>query len=309
MSTPTFKDACRLWWRENSIAWKDSYRQLNEKRVKTKLLPQFGDQPVNSITRSDILQYRATLAKEGLANGTINSVMSLLTQILNDAARRYHFVSPCQDINRLATKRVNIDPFTLSEVKEILLAAPYPYQQYYTVKFFTGMRSAEINALLKKDMDMERKQILIRRASVDGRHTSVKTKASDRVIPMNDIVFKAIRDQLNNFPDSDFLFVNRKGKQLDRHNVSRTIWKPLLKSVGLEHRNEYQTRHTCASLMLSSGESPLFVAEILGHQRLETLYEHYSRYIPNIHGCDGEKFEQLIQSGGNHARHSIRRYQ
>jgi len=52
----------------------------------------------------------------------------------------------------------------------------------------------------------------------------------------------------------------------------------------------YQTRHTFASLMLSYGEDPLWVARMLGHTSTEMLYRHYGKFIRNRMRRDGAKF-------------------
>ncbi|MCZ6534115.1 MAG: tyrosine-type recombinase/integrase, partial [SAR324 cluster bacterium] len=47
-------------------------------------------------------------------------------------------------------------------------------------------------------------------------------------------------------------------------------------------RTLYQTRHTFATLMLSSGENPNWVAAIMGHSTSATLFKHYNKFIPNL---------------------------
>ncbi len=63
----------------------------------------------------------------------------------------------------------------------------------------------------------------------------------------------------------------------------------------------YQARHTFATLMLSVGENPNWVARMMGHTSVEMLFKKYSGYIPNLTHQDGsvfmEKFEKLNQDG------------
>lgn len=47
------------------------------------------------------------------------------------------------------------------------------------------------------------------------------------------------------------------------------MWKPALKRAGVRARALYQTRHTFATLALSSGEAIGWVAEMLGHANTE----------------------------------------
>ena len=52
--------------------------------------------------------------------------------------------------------------------------------------------------------------------------------------------------------------------------------------LGLKPRRAYQTRHTAATLWLSAGENPEWIARQLGHSTTEMLFRVYSRYIPNV---------------------------
>ncbi|WP_240778687.1 hypothetical protein [Shewanella sp. SNU WT4] len=58
--------------------------------------------------------------------------------------------------------------------------------------------------------------------------------------------------------------------------------------LALKKRNQYQTRHTAASLWLAAGQ--------LGHANTSILFRVYSRYVPILLGQDGAVFERLIGS-------------
>ncbi|HQT98602.1 MAG TPA: hypothetical protein PK416_12145, partial [Thermodesulfobacteriota bacterium] len=56
-----------------------------------------------------------------------------------------------------------------------------------------------------------------------------------------------------------------------------------------------QTRHTFASLMLSHGEDPLWVARMLGHTTLDMIFRHYGKFIRNRARRDGTRFLSGMQ--------------
>ena len=82
-------------------------------------------------------------------------------------------------------------------------------------------------------------------------------------------------------------------------NFTNRVWKPLLRHLGLAPRRPYQTRHTAATLMLSAGENPEWVARVLGHASTEMLFRVYSRYVPNLTRSDGRAFTGLVTAGAN----------
>ena len=63
----------------------------------------------------------------------------------------------------------------------------------------------------------------------------------------------------------------------------------------------YQTRHTFASLMISSGEDINWVARMMG-DRVETVLRHYHRYLPDKERRDGARFLERYQTGEKSAK-------
>jgi len=82
------------------------------------------------------------------------------------------------------------------------------------------------------------------------------------------------------------------------NNLRNRVWKPALSKAGLRLRTTYQTRHTFASLMLSYGEDPLWVARMLGHTSTEMLYRHYGKFIRNRMRRDAVKFLKGLEESG-----------
>ncbi len=64
--------------------------------------------------------------------------------------------------------------------------------------------------------------------------------------------------------------------------MNKRVWHPILRFLGLKSRRAYQTRHTAATLWLSAGENPEWIARQLGHSTTEMLFRVYSRYIPML---------------------------
>ena len=61
----------------------------------------------------------------------------------------------------------------------------------------------------------------------------------------------------------------------------------LYKMTGVRSRKPYQFRHTYASMMLSSGECPFYVAKQMSHTSLTMLERHYSKWMEGALEWDG----------------------
>ncbi len=143
---PTFETFSDIWVSENEVGWRRSHRKTQMDIIKGHLLPVFGQKEVSRITKAEILAFRASLAKvpgrkgKSLSPKRINAIMAPLRQILNEAADRYEFNMPYRNIKPLKVPRSDVEPFTLEEVSSILDTVRPDFRNYYTVRFFTGMR-------------------------------------------------------------------------------------------------------------------------------------------------------------------------
>lgn len=305
--TPVFKDFAETWFEEKQIEWRASYIGKIKDILDKYLVPHFGKRSVIAITRADVLAFRTSLAKvtygsanKHLSAARINSIMTTLRMILQEAAKRYKFENPYEDIKVLKLDKPDIEPFTIEEVWKFINGVRKDYKNYYTVRFFTGMRTSEIDGLTWEHVDFDRREIRVRQAYVKGVIGKPKTQESNRDIAMSPWVYEALQAQYKvTHGRSKFVFCNREGEPLDYHNVNRKVWHPTLRLLGLKARNAYQTRHTAATLWLAAGEAPEWIARQMGHANTTMLFKVYSRYVPNMTRRDGSAFEALIASSQN----------
>ena len=299
--TPLFRDFAEEWYQEGEIAWKRSYRATIRLTLDKYLIPKFGESEVSRITKGDILKFRSTLAKvmigskEGLSPDRINHIITPLRMILNEAADRHHFITPCTGIKQLKVPKSDIDPFGIDEVNLFLANIRTDFRNYYTVRFFTGMRTAEIDGLKWAYVDLERRIIAVRETLVNGYNETTKTPESVRDIAMSQPVYDALFEQKNLTGNlGEFVFCSKSGLPLDRRNVMNRVWYPILQRLGLKKRRPYQTRHTSATLWLAAGENPEWIARQMGHANTRMLFTVYSRFVPNLTRQDGSAIELLL---------------
>lgn len=298
--TPLFEAFANNWFEEMLIQWRKSHQSKIRMTLNNYLIPQFGEEEVGRITKANILEFRASLAKvttrtqTPLSASRINHIMYALRMILDEAANRFNFSSPYQGIKSLKIPRTSVEPFRLEEVQLILENVRADFRSYYTVRFFTGMRTGEIDGLQWDAVDFDRRQIAVKRALVNGEIEQTKNHSSYRIIDMNEMAYQALKAQQTVTGDSDFVFCTRIGTPLSHNNVTKRVWYPLLRYLGLPKRTPYQTRHTAATLWLASGENPEWIARQMGHTTTEMLFRVYSRYVPNLTRQDGSAFERLI---------------
>ncbi|MFZ4480987.1 MAG: Arm DNA-binding domain-containing protein [Rhodoferax sp.] len=301
---PLFSVFASQWVTDHSIEWRRSHIRSLLSTLNGHLVPEFGDRAVGNISKSDILGFRAKLAKvkgrgdkEGLSPKRMNEIIGLLRQILTEAADQFQFTSPALSIKKLKVRKIDVNPFSLVDMQRIMATVRPDYRDYFTTRFLTGMRTGEVHGLKWKYIDWDLRVIRVRETFVLGEDEYTKTDGSQRDIQMSQPVFDALKRQHEvTAKGSQYVFCNQTGQPLDNKNFTDRIWYPLLRHLGLERRRPYQMRHTAATLWLASGEAPEWIARQLGHTSTEMLFRVYSRYVPNLTRQDGSAMERLLAS-------------
>jgi hypothetical protein len=86
----------------------------------------------------------------------------------------------------------------------------------------------------------------------------------------------------------------RTGARWSGDLVVRGAWKRAVSAAGVRYRRPYQTRHTYASMMLTAGESPMWVAQQMGHKDWTMIARVYGRWIKDAMPLAGAKAVKMF---------------
>ena len=73
---PTFNDFYLTWWNENEVRWRKSTRITLQARIEKYLLPIFGDKPLSSITRPEILAFVGPSLRKRVNSSSIANLIA-----------------------------------------------------------------------------------------------------------------------------------------------------------------------------------------------------------------------------------------
>src|SRR5215212_6745406 len=85
-----------------------------------------------------------------------------------------------------------------------------------------------------------------------------------------------------------------RGTPMNPSNFVNRSFKPLLKRLGLPPIRFHDLRHTFATLMLSNGEHPKIVQEILGHAQITLTLDTYSHVSPRMQAGAISRLGELL---------------
>lgn len=262
------------------------------------LLPAFEDKSVSEISRTDIIQWSSELltsggAKaKGLAPKTVNSILSLMTNILEYAAREKSIQTA--DTKDISIKQPQKPMRILSRVEQQRLSSYLkdnltPCNMGILLCLYTGLRIGEICALTWKDILMDEQCLYIhqtmQRIQVKdngGKKTAViimppKSDCSIRRIPIPD----KIRQLLSQIQKQDkaYLLTGMVHSYVEPRNTENRF-KAVTKECNINDVNFHALRHTFASILIGNEVPLINVSNFLGHSDISTtanIYAHLDK--------------------------------
>ena len=264
--------------------------------LKNHVLPVLTNSPLDKISRADVRDLLVSKIGEGYSRSTICVLRDVMNGVFNYAIdEEIVLSSPVTGITKrleLKRKRKNeIQSLTKEELFLFLNTCNQHYPDFYP--FFlmaarTGMRLGELLAVRWGDVDFNSQFVLVSRSYRRGRFSTPKNK-KDRRVDMSDQLRQtlkallherkkeALQKGLGEVPE---LIFHRESGQVIEQNYIRRVFKRILKKAELREIRIHDLRHTFASLLLSQGESPVYVKEQLGHSSIQITVDIYGHLIP-----------------------------
>lgn len=258
---------------------------------------EIGKRPIGAVRRDEV---RQRLGELKLSVKRLNNLLIPLRGAFKLATERGVIAeNPILglELRRPATldEDEDIDPFTPEEIAKLDGA---PLGEMWSFWAATGLRTGELIALRWEDVEQGRLRVV--RARRQGREKAPKTRAGVRHVRLLPPALLALR----RVPRvSESVFVNpNTGRPFHSDKPVRELFGRVCAQLGVRYRYPYQLRHTFASLSLSVGENPLWVARQMGHKDPTTVLRVYARYVPTVDPEAGQKFAALWQPDGTSGR-------
>ncbi len=298
LTVETYLDA---WLERQKKHLKDSTYNGYRKIVNGQLIPWFGAGMLADLRKKDV---RDKLEALDVSNKTLANIQSILRKALDDAAD----VDEIIEANPLAgwtyakkeaPKTVDVvDPFTREEQAAILAHVDGQARNLIQFAFWTGMRTSELVALNWADIDQIRNMVRVSRAMTQQSKDAEgpKTTAGARDIKLLAGALEALAAQkaFTWLAGAEvFQNPNTGERWAGDQPIRKTMWTYALKRAGVRYRYPYQTRHTYASMMLSAGEHPMWVATQMGHADWTMIARVYGRWMPDADKTAGNRAEAI----------------
>ena len=271
----------------------DGYRKI----VLNTLIPNLGQIRLSELRRKHVKEWVDT---QSAGSKRIKNILSVLRKALIDAQDDDLIeVNPLYGWNYTPADKLkkenDVDPFDQVEQGAILENCPNnAFKNLFQFAFWTGLRTSELVGLDWSDIDFVNKRVFVSKAitrASRGQAETTKTSSGTRFVKLLPPALDALNDQKKiSFLSYESVFIDpRTNQRLSGDQRIRTVWVSILKKAGVRYRRPYQTRHTFASMMLSAGENPLWVASQMGHSDWTMIAKVYGKWMPSTDQNAGQK--------------------
>jgi integrase len=277
----TFADAASEFLRhaEHDRQLKPSTLRGYRSVLNARLLPAFGERPIEQISSEEVEGWRAQL--DGLSNNSKNHILLLLHGIFARACKVYRLpVNPVSAVERHPVRLSgDIEVFSPEEIFALVRAAESEQDgALFLTAAFTGLRLGELIALRWRDVDLANSVLRVRASFTVGVLTAPKS-GKVRSVPLAPDVAQALvklaeRELFTG--EDDLVFSSLAGSHLD-DSALRRRYKRALQKAGLRQLRFHDLRHTFGTRMIAKADIRR-VQEWMGHADVQTTmrYLHYA---------------------------------
>jgi integrase len=161
------------------------------------------------------------------------------------------------------------------------------------------VRVSEILGLRWRDIDWEGSQIAIQRAYVYGKEGDVKTRASQRWMPLDHSLADRFRRHKAKFAPfsslEDWVFANPEtGKPYWPGRIQKNWLVPAAEKAGIGRIGWHTFRHSHSTLLHALGVDLKVQQELLRHADVRTTMNIYTQAVPNALREANSKVVRLV---------------
>ena len=269
---------------------KPSTGRYRLRMLKSPALNSFASAQITSVTKLDVEALVIAESKR-VSRSVVRGLLSSLSQMMQWAVDHgWLQKNPSQGVripHACAGKRVKRYVCTATEANAIISRLHEPYATLVLLLATTGLRIGEAIALRHEDFEGD--FLHVRRRIFEGEVDTVKTRASDRLLPIPE----SLRKRLQGLSREGWIFQATNGAPLNPKNMINRYVKPAVKAAGLEGINWHSFRHSFQVAQRRAGTHPKLISDLLGHASVSTAMDVYD------HASEAElrqPLDQLLQS-------------
>lgn len=299
-------------WQRTVVHLRPKSRRSYDSNLRNHILPPLGGYELAKLTPSMLRAWLADMTrKKGrgdkkLSPATVSQAYRTLNRVLAAAVE-----DELLGRNPLAgVKPPRVDPqemrfLTHAEVSLLAESIDERYKALVLVAAYAGLRSGELRALRRQNVDLLRRTITVveQVQHIDGRYdvSSPKSGAGRRAVAIPRLVADALELHIRENEGRSaigLVFHAPDGGYLNEQNFRQRTWAPAVKAAGLEPLRLHDLRHTCASLAIAAGADVKVLQRMLGHASAALTLDRYGHLMPGQAESVADRLDEMARAAG-----------
>lgn len=272
----SFAEVAQIWLDTTPLT--KSSRRSARNILNRYWMPTLGPMAVEEISYAILLQLFYGQNRGELSPKTLKNILAPLRGVFELAVNSdFIQVNPAKQFGKIKNPRRQVDPFSREERDALLEALSGNAKIFYTLRFYLGLRPAEVIALRWTDFSKTLETAHICKEVVDGELRSTTKTNKERTVRTTDAVRIALKDHPTRFKGG-YVLINQHGEPYLGYRAFANSFNLAIQKTKIRYRSPYNCRHTAATMMLRATRDPLYVAEKLGNS-VEMIYRNYAGII------------------------------
>jgi integrase len=242
-------------WKKDVLAQrKPSTVRASIAHLRCHILPQLGKLKLDEVGR-ERQQMFVTLLSQKVSRKSVENIMGTLSSMIT-TARKWRYVAEPVKLGDLVLPDEGVKTearyFNPQQVRDIIGRAQEPFRTMFQILAMTGVRAGELLGLQVEDVDFERRLLFIRRSVNRGHVQSVKSKASQKPLPLPDALSRILKEHLlrrRENPDR-WLFVNSRSRPFSADRIVMFKLWPILDALKIPRCGLHAFRHFHSTMLL-----------------------------------------------------------
>jgi integrase len=285
----------------------DGYRRVISKQI----IPALGGAELQAIDTAAVGRWVAAACDLGLSAKTIRNIHGVMSTALADAMRLSlvtHNAAHKAELPTLAAQRARV--WNVDQITAFLThVAADRWAPMWRLLATTGMRRGEALGLRWREVDLEGGTVTITNQRTIAGGVIIegepKTSAGRRTISLDQGTLAALKSWRARQAEDrllmgagwtgDYVFTWPTGEPLWPQTVTRWFHEHA-EALGLPQIGVHGLRHSAATWMIASGESPKVVTHRLGHAHVSITLQLYAHVLPAHDRAAADAFAAVLDN-------------
>lgn len=246
--------------------------------------PRWGAVVMADVRPLDVETWLRDIALSTKSKANVRQLM----HVLWECARRWEMSTgenPIGLVRQSAKRTKKLARLSVQQYRQLVGALLEPHRTMALIAGCMGLRIGEITGLRWGDVDWESATIHVQRDIYQGHVDDLKSRNSDRLLPVPAMVLESLRTWRGNAAyqaDAEYVFAQDNGRPMWADTAREKVLQPVAASLGIGKIGWHAFRHLFASVLHVVGAEPVVAQELMGHADFSTTQQY-------MHGFDDRK--------------------